>query len=156
FNPERYYKVINTGTIGPLTPKWGQKKKPYLNDKYDNPVVLKKISHKTFPHSYRTKAPAPKIIIKSLTLLVASLDYEGEVIPGKSTLIVRCEDVQKLLILLAILNSKLAIFYIKERYSASSYNTGINFTKDMITNLPVPHGNFQVVSKLSAIVLECG
>src|SRR5690606_32420164 len=32
----------------------------------------------------------------------------------------------------------------------------INFTKDMINNLPVPHGNFQVVSKLSAIVLECG
>jgi len=29
-------------------------------------------------------------------------------------------------------------FYIKEKYPASSYNQGINFTKDMINNFPIP------------------
>lgn len=47
-------------------------------------------------------------------------------------------EVQKLKLLLAILNSKLPIFYIKERYPSSSYNQGTTFTTDMINNLPLP------------------
>src|SRR5690606_3724689 len=49
-----------------------------------------------------------------------------------------CNDNSKLIVLAGILNSKLPSFYIKQRYSASSYNTGVNFTKDMINSLPVP------------------
>lgn len=40
--------------------------------------------------------------------------------------------------MLAIINSKIIIFYFKEKYSGSSYNTGITFSKDMINDFPVP------------------
>ena len=29
------------------------------------------------------------------------------------------------------------MFYIQQKYSSSSYNGGINFTKDMINNIPI-------------------
>ena len=35
-------------------------------------------------------------------------------------------------------NSKVAFFYIKEKYPSSSYNQGTTFSKEMINNLPVP------------------
>ena len=38
---------------------------------------------------------------------------------------------------LSIINSKVMIFYIKQKYSSSSYNGGINFSKDMINQLPM-------------------
>ncbi|KPJ62608.1 hypothetical protein AMJ44_15425 [candidate division WOR-1 bacterium DG_54_3] len=40
--------------------------------------------------------------------------------------------------MLSIINSRLAFFYLRERYPASSYNLGTNFTKEMINNLPLP------------------
>ena len=36
----------------------------------------------------------------------------------------------------ALINSKISIYFIKQKYSSSSYNGGINFTKDMIKSLP--------------------
>jgi len=138
FLEDDYYKVINTGTIDQYLSKWGKKDMTYLRGKYLYPVVLKKEFHNTFPNSYGGKASASKLIIKGLTLLDASIDINGTTIPGKSTLILRSENIETLMLISAILNSKFALFYIKERYSASSYNTGINFTKDMLNNFPYP------------------
>ena len=133
-----YYKVINTGTIGQYLPKWGKKEMTYLKDKYLYPIVSKREFHNTFTNTYGIKASDSKLIIKGLTLLDVSIDTGGNIIPGKSTLILRSENVDTLMFVSAILNSKFALFYIKERYSASSYNTGISFTKDMLNNLPYP------------------
>ena len=44
----------------------------------------------------------------------------------------------ELLFPLALINSKISLFYIKEKYRGSSYNEGINFNPDMLNNLPVP------------------
>jgi len=84
------------------------------------------------------KSVQSKIIIKGLNLLDACLDLDGSIIPGKTTLIIANTDINELKFLSAILNSKLTFFYIKEKYPASSYNKGINFTPNMINNLPVP------------------
>ena len=51
------------------------------------------------------------------------------------------DDNTKLKFLSAIINSKLAFFYIKELYSSNSYCGGINFTRDMIGSLPIPKIN---------------
>lgn len=58
-------------------------------------------------------------------------------IPGKSTLVLTSSDTKLLKYVCAILNSKLIINYIKERYSSSSYNGGVVFTKEMINNIPL-------------------
>ncbi len=135
---ENYLKIINTGTIGKYVSKWGTKEMTYLGNKYLNPIVKKGDFLEQFGNSYSKKSIKPKIIIKGLTLLDSCLDEKGIFIPGKSTLIVANDNIEELKFLLGLLNSKLVIFYIKEKHPASSYNQGINFTKHMINNMPIP------------------
>jgi hypothetical protein len=148
FNAEVHFKVINTGTISKYVSRWGISEMTYLKDKsnptkkykYLAPVVDKKKFLKGFSNSYSEKSQKAKIIIKGLTLLDACLDYNGEIIPGKSTLIITKtkNSADELFAILSIINSKLPLFYIKEKYRGSSYNQGVNFNTDMINNLPIP------------------
>lgn len=138
FDRKNQLKIINTGTISKYFSRWGNQEMTYLGHKYLNPVVNREEFFELFKNSYATKSIQPKIIIKGLNLLDACLDLDGDVIPGKSTLIITSEDINKLKPILSIVNSKLAFFYIKERYPASSYNQGTTFTKDMLNNLPLP------------------
>jgi len=141
FDQEQHFKVINTGTIGRYISKWGVKPMTYLKDKYLTPVVNKSEFLNAFNNSYGIKSNKSKIIIKGLTLLDACIDEIGVIIPGKTTLILTetNQELSKLKFLLALLNSKLPLFYIKEKYNGSSYNGGINFNVDMINNLPIPN-----------------
>ena len=133
-----HLKIINTGTIGKYVSKWGKREMVYLGQRYLQPVVQKPHFLASFRNSYGKKSILPKLIVKGLNLLDACLDSEGEIIPGKTTLMVTSERPESLKFLLGLLNSKLAFFYLKEKYPASSYNLGTTFTKDMINNLPVP------------------
>ncbi len=94
-------------------------------------------------------------------MLHACLDIDGSIIPGKSTLIIVDTDIKKLKFLLFIINSKLASFYLRERYPASSYNLGVNFTKEMINNLPLPsakkiqqQSSIYFIDKILAIIKD--
>ena len=131
-----YLKIINTGTIGRFAPRWGYQEMKYLKDKYLYPVVDKAQFLEYFPNSYGEKSLKRKIIIKGLTLLDACIDLKGEIIPGKSTMMIPASE-ETLYLLMGIINSKIMIFYVKQKYASSSYNGRINFTKDMINNLPV-------------------
>ena len=133
-----YLPIINTGTIGKYYSKWGLKEMTYLKDKYARPVVVRDEFLAEFPNSYGRKSILPKLIIKGLNKLDACPDFEGRIVPGKTTLIITSESTENLKFLLAIMNSRLAIFYVKEKYPASSYNQGTTFTKDMFANLPIP------------------
>lgn len=141
FNEAKHYRVINTGTVGRFKDRWSISPMKYLKDNYLIPVVDKEKFETTFPNSYGKKAKKSKIIIKGLTLLDASLDFHGNTVPGKSTMIIAIENLEVLKLVSAFINSKISIFYIKQRYSSSSYNGGITFTKDMINNLPFVNMN---------------
>lgn len=138
FDPKSYFKVLNTGTILPFADKWGQSEMVYLGGKYLYPVVNRESFLEEFPNSYSQKAQKPKVIVKGLNLLDATIDLDGSVIPGKTTLIGTSSDIDDLYFALGVLNSRFALFYIKNRYPASSYNQGITFTKDMLMDLPMP------------------
>lgn len=153
FDKQKHLKIINTGTIGRYISKWGCSEMTYLKDKLDlskkykylKPVVELKNFKEYFTNSYYRKSLKPKLIIKGLTLLDSCLDLEGIIIPGKSTLVITNEkNPNDLLFLAAILNSNIAIFYIKQKYRGSSYNQGINFNYEMINNLPI-----KIISKLN-------
>ncbi len=149
---ETYLKIINTGTIGRFAPRWGYQEMKYLKDKYLYPVVAKDRFLEYFPNSYGEKSIKSKIIIKGLTLLDACIDLKGEIIPGKSTMMIHASE-QVLYMLMGIVNSKLMTFYVKQKYSSSSYNGGINFTKDMINNLPIKQ-NEEILNKITELSKE--
>ena len=125
--PEKFdkninYKVINTGTIGRYFSRWGKQPMKYLKDKYQYPIVNRNDFHSLFPNSYGQKANKKKIIIKGLTLLDCCIDFDGIIIPGKSTMMIECNNVEDILYLAAIINSKLMIYFIKQKYSFSNCN----------------------------------
>jgi type I restriction-modification system DNA methylase subunit len=136
--PAEYLRMINTGTIGKYVSKWGLREMVYLGDKYVRPVVNKKEFLRSFKNSYGRKAVKPKLIVKGLNLLDACLDSEGNTIPGKTTLMITTDHADDLKLLLAIVNSSIVFFYLKEKYPASSYNQGTTFTKLMINDMPIP------------------
>jgi len=138
FDNKDDFALINTGTIDKYISKWGKKEITYLGKKYLYPVVNKKKFIDNFGKSYISKVKKPKIIIKGLNLLDACVDFKGEILPGKTTLVICNEDIDLLKIVCAIINSKMATFYIKNKYSSSSYCGGLTFTKEMFNNLPLP------------------
>jgi hypothetical protein len=138
FSLRRHYRVLNTGTLDRFASRWGVKPMTYLGDRYREPVVERARFTAEFANGYRTKADAKKVIVKGLTRLDATLDLTGDVIPGKTTLILRSHDEDLLKFAAAVINSPVAAFYVRACYPSSSYNGGIAFTKAMIDSLPVP------------------
>lgn len=135
---ESELQVINTGTIGRYSSRWGVKPMKYLKDSYVRPVVDKTEFLEAFPNSYGRRAIAKKLIVKGLTLLDATLDLRGNVVPGKTTLVVTSDTDENLKYLAALIQSPLVIFYMKARYGSASYNGGIVFTKGMLNAIPIP------------------
>ena len=147
-----YLRMINTGTIGKYVSKWGQREMVYLGSRYSRPVVNRKRFLQAFPKSYGKKSIRKKLILKGLNLLDACLDADGGVIPGIPTLLISSDNTETLKLLLAIVNSSLAFFYIREKYPSSSYNQGTTFTKEMLNELPLPELVPKDVAKLVSIV----
>src|SRR5690606_11513861 len=126
----------------------------YLGDEYLHPVVKQTEFFKNFKNSYSKKVLRPKIIIKGLNLLDSFLDEDGMTIPGKTTLVITNKDDNKdnLKFLLALINSNVVFYYIKEKYSASSYNQGTTFTTDMLNGIPYPKVDANIRKKMIATV----
>ena len=135
-NLKEYYKLINTGTIEKFRDKWTDKEISY-GGKYHFPVVKKEIFNKTLGKTYVRRAASKKIIFKGLNLLDGCLDEQADFLPGKSTIVICNEDINKLKFLLGVLNSQLPLFYIKTKYASSSYCGGITFSKNMINCFPL-------------------
>jgi hypothetical protein len=149
---DEYLRIINTGTIGKFVSKWGRREMVYLGQRHLKPVIHKKRFLAAFQNSYGRKSVKPKLIVKGLNLLDACLDSDGTIIPGKTTLMITSNRLEALKYLLGIINSKVAFFYLKEKYPASSYNQGTTFTKEMINDLPVPQLSDQGGSKVVSFV----
>ncbi len=131
-------RLVNTGTLAKFHHRWGQRKCTYLKHKYQYPVVDRAAFEAQLPRRYVARAIAPKLIIKGLTLLDAAVDFQGRLLPAKSTLLLFAESPATLGFWALLLNSRRVGRYVCERYRGSSYNGGVNFTCDMLRDLPVP------------------
>ena len=153
-NSATHFKIVNTGTIGKYFSKWEIKPMVYLGDNYLRPVIMQNEFFKNFNKAYSQKTFRPKIIMKGLNLLDAFLDNDGSTIPGKTTLIItnKRNNQDELKFMLALINSSLMSYYIREKYSASSYNQGITFTKAMINNMPLPNVNSSMLKNIISAV----
>jgi hypothetical protein len=80
--------------------------------------------------------------------------YSGEYLPAKSTLVVTAGDTITLEYLCALFNSRLAYFYISQKYSSATYNGGITFTKGMLNSFPVAQPDEQSMETISMLVRQ--
>lgn len=99
-----------------------------------------------------------KIIITGIRYFECFYDAEGKYVASKSTIIIR--NIKKVISfrsLLAILNSNLISFFIKEVYIAAGIGGGINFTSNIIKSIPMPEINqneISVLEKLSSDIIS--
>lgn len=145
-------KFINTGTIDRYRSLWGVRVTSYIKDKFQSPYVDAESFKKAIPKRY-TQSTSSKIIISGIRHFECYLDEEGEYVAGKSTTIIReSEGGLKLKPIVAILNSKLLDFYIKQSYNALGIDGGINFSSEMVGNLPMPQINQENQTILTELV----
>jgi len=143
------FRFVNTGTIDRYISLWGQQKTTYLKDYYNKPILAKDKFMQAFPKRYKQMSTS-KIIISGMRNFECLLDNNGEMIAGKSTIIAKPRERKcNLLFFLAILNSKLIRFYINEIYSALGIDGGINFTSDLVGDLPLANFDKDLQTKIS-------
>ncbi len=135
-----YFKLVNTGTIEPFRSMWGNIDTEYLNNKYDHPALSKKFLLNYSERRYK-QAISSKIIISYKRYFESFYDALGEYIAGIPCVIVfPNNDYRKysLKTLLGILNSRLVKFYLQETYKSTALDKGMNFTPEMIAQIPIP------------------
>lgn len=141
-NNQKGFKLVNSGTIDPYLPYWGIKPCRYIKGSYTYPIVspdeLKKYSVVRF-----NQASSPKIIVASMTTRYeAYLDICGEYIAGKSTTII-LGDCKYLYKLTAIINSKLASYWLNIVFNSLKMSGGaINIGRNELQILPIPEKDY--------------
>lgn len=130
------FKLINTGTIDKYSSLWGFQEIKYLGKQLLYPVVSKNEFEQNFSNRYE-KLNKPKIIITGIRYFEAIIDAKNEYLPAKSTVAIT-GDLNTLYYLIAVLNSSVVNYYIRENYYSSSMGGGINFTPDLVRTLPIP------------------
>lgn len=148
---DSFFKLINTGTIDPFISLWGTKQTAYLKNKYLYPVANKNEFKQAFPRRH-SQCTSKKLIITGMRYLECFYDDLGKYIAGKSTLIIRDLDNDDLFaVFCCLLNSKLVSFYIKESFSTLGIDGGVNFSKDMINDIPLPEVNSRLTVALNTL-----
>lgn len=115
-------KMVNSGTIDRYSSLWGRKEIRYLGTKLLKPTIskqnLSKISEKRVAQS-----ESSKIVIANMTRrLECMFDEKGNYLAGKSTTIVISKN--NLKVLLAVLNSNLINYFIKDKFGSNHMQGG--------------------------------
>lgn len=131
---DQYFKMINTWTIDKYCPLWWFLPMKYLKNEYQFPVVEKNDLKELFENRFR-KLNCSKIITTWIRYFECILDKNNEYLPWKSTITISW-DLNILYQLIIVLNSKLINYYIRANYYSSSMWWWINFTPDLIKDLP--------------------
>lgn len=145
YSSEHFY-FINTGTIDPFITLWGKKNTSYLKSKFLKPVINRN-KLKNFSIKRHNQSKSEKLIITAMRYFESFYDKSGNYVAGKSTIIVFQNNKKySLKSLNVLLNSKFITNYIKSSYSALGIDGGINFSKDIVGQLPLPN-NFKKIQK---------
>jgi len=142
-NPqEKWKKLINTGTLDRYFNHWGRQEIVYLKSKYQNPIVNDSDLELKFTSRFK-KINTPKIIISWIRYFRCFYDKNNEFLAWKSTSVLTNLNNNYLYeTILSIFNSKLISFFLKQVYSSSWMDWGINFSPDMIKSIPIPEITF--------------
>jgi len=146
-------KLINSGTIDRYLSLWGAKDTRYIKHAYHKPIV-KNTDIKAISENRYRQASTPKIIIAGMTKdLECFYDANGDYLPGKSTIIILEETEFKLKYVLALLNSKLLRFFVRNYFSSLAMQGGcFSLNPEQFLKIPVIHISMAEQSKCVVIV----
>lgn len=120
------FRLVNSGTIDRYLLHWGQKPLRYLKQSYCHPVVSEASLFDLSPKRL-AQAKQTKIIVAGMSRrLECAFDPTGSILAGKSTTIVLppIQGAIDLRYLLALLNSRLASFYILNCFQGNRLQGG--------------------------------
>lgn len=131
-------RLINTGTIDKWTSLWGNKKTQYIKDSYHFPMILDSDIKNINPIRF-VQAQSSKLIIAGMSNQIeAYLDLNGDYLAGKSTTII-LSNLEDLKIYCALLNSKVASFFVNFNYHSLKMSGGyLNINNEIISSIPFP------------------
>jgi adenine-specific DNA-methyltransferase len=149
YNLKDYFKLVNTGTINKYNNLWGKKETLYLKSKHLFPVVDKKLYETNYPRRFPF-INRPKLIFKGKRYFDGFLDLNSSFLPGITTLVIHSieDDINDLKLGLALFNSDVIHFYIKEAFGTLGVGGGINLTKDLAKSLPLPNIDNSIKNKI--------
>jgi len=138
-SPQKFKKLINTGTIDKYSMLWAVKGTQYIKDKYQAPIILDEDLVK-YSQTRFIQASSIKIIVGGMTKeLECAFDEDGSYLAGKSTAIVTSKNKLPLKYALALMNSKLISFWYKNWYSSLSLAGGyIRISHNNLSTIPIP------------------
>jgi tRNA1(Val) A37 N6-methylase TrmN6 len=150
-------RVLNSGTIDPHRPLWGQRPMRYLKRSFEYPVVLG-VDQAKLPANRLQQARTPKLIISGMTKsLECVADVTGEYIAAKSTTIVIPKQPIDLLYLAAVLNSRLLSQLFRAMFGGLSLQGGyLRVGPPQIQKLPicVPEPDAKIITDIRAWVAQ--
>ncbi|MCY4146613.1 MAG: N-6 DNA methylase [Chloroflexi bacterium] len=121
--PDYRLRMANSGTIDRFSFLWGQKKFRYIKRQMDRPVIPVQ-NERALPMRRLQQARTQKVIIAGMTKrLECALDYDGNILAGKSTTIVMSEDFD-LKYLVGVLNSDLVDYYYNATFGGNKLSGG--------------------------------
>lgn len=135
---KQYLKFVNTGTIDSYFPLWGFQPTKYIKKEYHYPVVSRTKLENKFRKRYG-RFNKHKIIISGIRHFECFYDKNNQYLAGKSTTVVTDIHGINYESINCILNSKLVTFYLKEGFSSSGMDGGINFSPAVISTIPIPN-----------------
>lgn len=149
---EKYFKLINTGTIDPYRSLWGIKNIKYLGDSYITPIVRVSDLEERFFNRFK-QARSNKIIIGGMSKKLEAILDKGEYLAGKSTIIIIENQSIELATLLAILNSKLISFWYKNMFKSLSLQGGyLRIGSNEIKKIPIAKADNETTIEIKNLV----
>lgn len=131
------YRVVNSGTIDRYSSLWGHKPMRFLGRNLLKPTIseeqLRSISVNRLQQTLQ-----PKIVMAGMTKRPECiLDKSGEIAAAKSTTVISSE--KSLRLLLAILNSNLMNYYLRNKFSGNTLQGGyLRLGPPEIKQIPIP------------------
>jgi hypothetical protein len=146
-----FKKFANTGTIDRYTILWSVRPTRYIKNTYSAPIILDTDLRKFNSRRYQ-QACQKKIIIGGMTKVLECALDRGNILAGKSTVIVLGQE-EDLKYALAILNSKLISFWYQIYYRSLSLAGGfIRISSNEIKTVPMPQNQGELRNNLIRVV----
>lgn len=132
------FKMINTGTIDPYKSLWGIEPMTYIKGRYQFP----RVKHSDVERMNKVRSQQSrtnKIIVAGMSSRLEAVLDNGEILAGKSTTILTSNNIEKLKVLLAFINSKAATWLTRILFNSLKMAGGyLNYGNREILSIPIP------------------